>query len=140
MRRSASEIIRNLEMRIARLERQAAPFSELSHAKRFEGALRGKLERLWVPDSISVRTLEDAFGNTEVHIRWNPNNVYNESSMTEDESSWLSDDAISTNELNVALEKTKKAIREVAHASIVKQDSGKSNMRKGMIVYTIIKN
>lgn len=128
MRRSASEVIRNLERRIARLEnRSANPNSPL--AKKLQRSL---------PEGISVSVRRGTKGHNEVHLNWNPNNIYEDFNMTEDDYDFLGANDLSTNELRIALNNAEKTIRQSVRDSVIEQDRRRSDMDQGLIVYNLL--
>ena len=126
MRRTASEVLRSLEMRVARLERQARSKSPL------EEKLRNVL-----PNGISARVARNAKGTLQVTLSWNTNNVYDEFGMTEDEMSYIGDNHLSTNELRIYLKKAKDTIKENVRDADIKQDRS-SDMSRGKIIYNLL--
>ena len=128
MRRSASEIIRNLERRIARLERSASLNSKLIKA------VRRKL-----PSGISATHLKGKSGNEEIHLSWNPNNVYSDYDMMDEDYDYMGDNDLSSDELRIAIENATKLIRKETWGSFeVKQDRRRSDMDKGLIVLNLV--
>jgi len=127
MRRSASEVIRNLEARVARLEKSANPNSPLE--KKIRKAL---------PEGISVSVRRGTKGHNEVLLSWNPNNVYDDYNMTEDDYDFLGENDLSTNELRIALNKAERTIRQSVRDSVIEQDRRRSDMDQGQIVYNLL--
>ena len=127
MRRSASEIINELENRIAKLERSANPNSPLAK----------KIRKL-LPEGISVSVRRGTKGHNEIHLSWNPNNIYSDFDMTEDDYDFLGENDLSTNELRIALNKAERTIRQSVRDSVIEQDRRRTDMDQGLIVYNLL--
>lgn len=127
MRRTATEVIRSLEARVARLEKSANPNSPL--AEKLRKAL---------PEGISVSVRRGTKGHNEVLLSWNPNNVYDDYNMTEDDYDFLGENDLSTNELRIALNKAERTIRQSVRGSVIEQDRRRSDMDQGQIVYNLL--
>ena len=100
--------------------------------------LSQKKIRKALPEGISVSVRRGTKGHNEIHLNWNPNNVYDDNNMTEDDYDFLGDNDLSTNELRIALNKAERTIRQSVRDSVIEQDRRRSDMDEGLIVYNLL--
>ena len=136
-RQSAEETLEYLKEEVGLMADMISGYLRQRRSASPKSPLAEKLRKA-MPEGISVSVRRGTKGHNEVLLSWNPNNVYDDFGMTEEDYDYLGDNDLTTNELRVALKKAEKIIRSSVRDSVIEQDRRRSDMDQGQIVYNLL--